>query len=183
MDIAFTCGNCRKNLVVDEAGAGITIDCPECGKPVYVPTAVPQASPARVAVKTTTQRGVTHNPPVFSPSTQLKFSVHPSIESGVHCLLILVVIQFVGFGLIRQNLLWSGIFMAADMPFVAAPLLCAVYGMCIGHVRQGVLILAALAFILGGSYWLMFRPVVQPSSADIQRQMEEMQKQMQRMFK
>ena len=67
-----------------------------------------------------------------------------------------------GFVLIRQSLLWGGIFVAADMPFVIAPLLCAVYGMCLGHVRQGVLIVAALALILGGSYWLMFWPIVEP---------------------
>ncbi len=93
------------------------------------------------------------------------------------------MIQIVGFVVVRQNFLWSGVFMAADMPFVAAPLLCAVYGMCIGHVRHGLLLVAGLALILGLSYWLMFQPLVQPSGADIQRQMENMQKQIQNMFK
>ena len=56
------------------------------------------------------------------------------------------------------------------MPFVIASLLCAVYGMCIGHVKQGLLIVAGLAVITGFSYWAMFSPVVQP--------LEEMQRQM-----
>jgi hypothetical protein len=54
MDISFDCGSCGKHLVVDEAGAGITIDCPGCGKPVYVPSPAsqkPSDQPARVEVK------------------------------------------------------------------------------------------------------------------------------------
>lgn len=56
MDISFDCDKCGKHLVVDEAGAGITIDCPGCGKPVYVPhptSRKPSAPPARVQVKST----------------------------------------------------------------------------------------------------------------------------------
>jgi hypothetical protein len=149
-------------LVVDQAGAGITIDCPGCGKPVYVPSTASQSSPIRVELKSASRNTAAGNSLFPSSSLQQKSSIHPSIEAGVHCLLILVVIQFVGFVLIRQSLLWGGIFVAADMPFVIAPLLCAVYGMCLGHVRQGVLIVAALALILGGSYWLMFWPIVEP---------------------
>lgn len=40
MDITFTC-KCGQEIVIDEAGAGITVDCPGCGKPVYVPTQEP----------------------------------------------------------------------------------------------------------------------------------------------
>jgi hypothetical protein len=162
MDISFDCDSCGKHLVVDQAGAGITIDCPGCGKPVYVPSTASQSSPIRVELKSASRNTAAGNSLFPSSSLQQKSSIHPSIEAGVHCLLILVVIQFVGFVLIRQSLLWGGIFVAADMPFVIAPLLCAVYGMCLGHVRQGVLIVAALALILGGSYWLMFWPIVEP---------------------
>ena len=38
MDITFSCTNCGQSLAVDEAGTGITVDCPSCGKPVYVPS-------------------------------------------------------------------------------------------------------------------------------------------------
>jgi len=51
VDIAFKCDRCGQQLVVDEAGAGITVDCPGCGKPVYVPTTASQGAPVRVEVK------------------------------------------------------------------------------------------------------------------------------------
>src|ERR1017187_2741557 len=54
MDISFDCEKCGKHLVIDEAGAGITIDCPECGKPIYIPSPAshkPSDPPTRVEVK------------------------------------------------------------------------------------------------------------------------------------
>jgi len=33
MDIKFDCDKCGQNLVVEEAGAGMTIDYPKCSKP------------------------------------------------------------------------------------------------------------------------------------------------------
>jgi phage FluMu protein Com len=44
MDISFTCDKCGKKLIIDDATAGITIDCPECGKAVYEPSSVPPAA-------------------------------------------------------------------------------------------------------------------------------------------
>jgi len=41
MDIKFACGKCGQHLVIDHAGAGITIDCPGCDKAVCVPSLVP----------------------------------------------------------------------------------------------------------------------------------------------
>jgi uncharacterized membrane protein YdbT with pleckstrin-like domain len=38
MDIEFFCSHCGQSLVVGDDGAGITIDCPKCGKPAYVPS-------------------------------------------------------------------------------------------------------------------------------------------------
>jgi DNA-directed RNA polymerase subunit RPC12/RpoP len=43
MDIHFDCSHCGQALEVDDAGAGITIDCPQCGKPVYIPTETKQS--------------------------------------------------------------------------------------------------------------------------------------------
>ena len=37
MDISFCCDKCKQDLLVDEAGTGTTMDCPKCGKPVYIP--------------------------------------------------------------------------------------------------------------------------------------------------
>ena len=36
-DIAFDCPNCGKTLVIDYRGAGLQINCSECGKDVLVP--------------------------------------------------------------------------------------------------------------------------------------------------
>lgn len=53
MDISFTCDKCGKNLAIDDAAAGITIDCPECGKAVYVPSSVPPPQPKEPTVRAT----------------------------------------------------------------------------------------------------------------------------------
>jgi hypothetical protein len=42
-DITFMCPHCSKSLVVDQAGAGGTVKCPDCRNPVAVP--VQQAAP------------------------------------------------------------------------------------------------------------------------------------------
>src|ERR1017187_6788332 len=51
MDITFACDKCGQSLTVDEAGAGMTIDCPNCGKPTYVPSRsmVPPEAPTSPA--------------------------------------------------------------------------------------------------------------------------------------
>ena len=36
-DIVFDCPHCGKNLVIDYRGAGLTIQCSDCGKDVLVP--------------------------------------------------------------------------------------------------------------------------------------------------
>ena len=36
-DIFFKCGSCGNHLVADDAGAGQTIDCPDCNTPTTIP--------------------------------------------------------------------------------------------------------------------------------------------------
>ena len=36
-DTVFDCPHCGKNLVIDYRGAGLQINCTECGEPVLVP--------------------------------------------------------------------------------------------------------------------------------------------------
>lgn len=36
-DINFDCPACGHNLAVDETGAGMTVPCPECSKPIHIP--------------------------------------------------------------------------------------------------------------------------------------------------
>lgn len=66
MDIKFACDKCGRHLIVDRAAAGFTIDCPECGKPVCVPTPAlvkPSAPPTPVDVKSPKSKA----PPVSAP--------------------------------------------------------------------------------------------------------------------
>ena len=37
MDIAFDCPGCGQHMVIDEAGAGLVVQCPKCGRDVSVP--------------------------------------------------------------------------------------------------------------------------------------------------
>ena len=39
MDIRFSCPACEHHLVIDEAGAGLTVQCPKCGADAKVPDA------------------------------------------------------------------------------------------------------------------------------------------------
>ncbi len=48
-DINFDCPACGHNLAVDEKGAGMTVPCPECSKPIQIPVP-PKATPSALAV-------------------------------------------------------------------------------------------------------------------------------------
>jgi hypothetical protein len=37
MDISFDCPGCGQHLVIDEAGAGLVVQCPQCARDVTVP--------------------------------------------------------------------------------------------------------------------------------------------------
>jgi hypothetical protein len=39
MDITFNCDKCRQQIVIDEAGAGVSVKCPSCGAELIVPAA------------------------------------------------------------------------------------------------------------------------------------------------
>ena len=38
MDIAFNCDKCGQHIVIDAAGAGMTVPCPSCNENLIVPT-------------------------------------------------------------------------------------------------------------------------------------------------
>ena len=172
MDITFTC-KCGQEIAIEEAGAGITVDCPGCGKPVYVPSIASDKSkdpPLRVETplaKLARETGQTltpsqHAPPPKPPSPANPFAprkredVHPSIQTSLLCLPILAGLFFIGIFARHEDL-----FAVAMVPYVAAPLvtattLCAVYGMCsAGQVKKrssafGGLNLTDRALLLGG---------------------------------
>jgi uncharacterized Zn finger protein len=45
IDIYFFCESCGQHLVVDEAGAGLVIPCPNCAKDLTVPGQAPKPAP------------------------------------------------------------------------------------------------------------------------------------------
>ena len=48
-DINFDCPECRHNLEVDESGAGMTVPCPECSRPITIP--FPALAPFQVKTR------------------------------------------------------------------------------------------------------------------------------------
>ena len=59
MDITFNCDSCGQHIVVDETGAGASVNCPKCGKSLSVPA----------TTASNTNPGSTPAPPVQSAVT------------------------------------------------------------------------------------------------------------------
>jgi hypothetical protein len=188
LDITFTC-KCGQEIVIDEAGAGITVDCPGCGKPVYVPTKEPaktKDTPIRVETplaKLMAKQGQTPTP-VANPSrppnpflpAHKREDVHPSIQASLICLLVSFAIGFVAFIVSDQEPFVAVAVAVSGAPFEAATLVCAIYGLCIGQIKHGLMLLSVMAFILGLSYWVTLgrnqRAALQ-SLQQMQHQMEQ----------
>ena len=170
MDITFNCTNCGQKLEIDESRAGISIDCPKCGKPVYVPTQ-PGASSQQPPIKVTVK------------PTQKSSFVPPSIEGGLHCLFIAAVLMVVGFVLFRMRMVASMICYAVASPFLVGALLCAIYGICKGSIKHGLALLAGVgvlcALIMFGPLWAAAKihTLVSPLMEDSQKLMEQLLKQ------
>lgn len=45
MDIKFDCPNCQQPIVVDDSGAGTTINCPSCQSTINVPKSAIRVTP------------------------------------------------------------------------------------------------------------------------------------------
>ena len=194
MDITFSCEKCGQNIVVDEAGAGITVDCPKCGKPVYVPSSAPlteKDGPVRIEMPfAKPMPPAAPIPPVPSRPVGLSYGstsniehrtpnveqgVHPSIVASLRCLIIGAVLLFGALIAMHQDFTLTPVLSSMATPFLVAALLCAVYGMCIGQVNQGLLLVAGLSLILGLFFWVYFRAI--PSPTDVQRQIEQQMRQ------
>jgi hypothetical protein len=70
-------------------------------------------------------------------------------------------------------------------PLGLAALLCGVYGICSGHIKHGVLIVCCLSLITGLAYLVLPSVALQGAingTRDMQRQTEEMLRQMQKQF-
>jgi hypothetical protein len=191
MDITFTC-KCGQEIVIDEAGAGITVDCPGCGKPVYVPTKEPAKAkdiPVRVETplaKLMAKQGQTATPtPPRPPNPFLpahkREDVHPSIQASLTCLLILAGMALVGLIVVRENMFAAVTLFYMAAPFMTAAPLCAIYGMCVGHVKHGLMLLVAMSLMLGLSHWMVFRESMAMIQGS-QRQFEQMMQQQMQQF-
>jgi predicted RNA-binding Zn-ribbon protein involved in translation (DUF1610 family) len=173
MDITFACINCGQKLEVDEGGAGVSIDCPKCGKPVSVP------SRQNVSTQQPLMR-VSLNP------TQEPSSLPPSIEGSLHCVFIAAGLSVLGLILFRfgsvTGMITSLICYVLAIPFQVGALLCAIYGICLGSIKHGLALLAGVGvlfvLIMVGPYWSSVKMNVDPL-----RMMEDTQKQIQQMFK
>lgn len=181
MDISFTCDKCGQSIVVDEAGAGISVDCPTCGKPVYVPSGAPlstMSAPVRVEAKSakalvaTTSVSRVPNRPVTPAMEQKQAAIHPAIVASLACLLIGVAFGFVLLIVLHQSLMGVPIVLYMAAPFLGAAFWCATYGMCVGYVKHGLLLLAAMSLAIGIFYGAFLNSM--PSSVrDMQRQIDQ----------
>ena len=162
MDISFTCDKCGQSIVVDEAGSEITVDCPTCGKPVYVPSSAPLSTknaPIRIEAKSVKPLAVTAplapvpNRPMASVTHQKQGAFHPAIDASLICLVIGVAFGFVWLITIHQSFTASQFVVLMAMPFLGAAPWCAIYGMCAGQVKHGLLLLAGMSLALGLFYW------------------------------
>jgi hypothetical protein len=50
MDISFNCAHCNQRLAVDELGAGMTVNCPNCNQPVEIPHSAAPPPPVPIPV-------------------------------------------------------------------------------------------------------------------------------------
>jgi predicted RNA-binding Zn-ribbon protein involved in translation (DUF1610 family) len=183
MDITFSCTNCGQNLEINENGAGASIDCPKCGKPVYVPSRaakVTQEEPVRVAV-----RPVQRSTPSNAEHEKLT-SAPPYIEGGLHCVFIGAVLMVIGLFLFRMGLVAGMICYALAIPFQIGALLCGVHGICRGSIKHGLGLLAGVsvlcALIVFGPLWGIAKmsAITAPMMEDWLQHMQEMMKQYQR---
>jgi len=195
MDITFSCEKCGQNIVVDEAGAGITVDCPRCGQPVYVPSIAPstKTNPPVVRIETASAKPMPAATPIapvpirpvglsYGSTLNIEHStsnvqqgVHPSIVASIRCLIIGAVLLFAELIAVHEDTRLVLILAYMATPFLVAALLCAVYGMCIGQVNQGVLLVAGLALVLGLFFWILFSWI--PSPTDMRHLMEQQMRQ------
>jgi DNA-directed RNA polymerase subunit RPC12/RpoP len=75
MEIAFECDKCGQSLVVDEAGAGMTVTCPQCSQSLLVPSiAKEKATPQRVSTAPPPPRRLPPPPPLTSSNRPTGYS-------------------------------------------------------------------------------------------------------------
>ena len=113
-------------------------------------------------------------------------SLPPSIEGGLHCVLIAAVLQIIGLVLFRMGYAAGVVFYFVATPFQIGALLCAIFGICHGSVKHGLALLGGVgvlcALIAFGPLWgvAKIHTTTAPMMEDAQKQMEQMMKPPQR---
>src|ERR1051326_2815227 len=79
MDIRFECPHCTQHIAIDEAGAGLQIDCPGCQAPLTVPA--PVEFPPRTVPRARLTRTV--EPPPPPPPAAPPPVAPPLLQSGI----------------------------------------------------------------------------------------------------
>jgi DNA-directed RNA polymerase subunit RPC12/RpoP len=78
MDIRFECPQCAQHIAIDEAGAGLQIDCPNCQSQLIVPEPPKEASAPRPRIRLATSHQALSPPLTASPPRAV---APPSIKS------------------------------------------------------------------------------------------------------
>ncbi len=55
MDISFNCNNCGQHILIDAAGAGLSVKCPKCNNALVVPREAQPPIPVRASTEHTKQ--------------------------------------------------------------------------------------------------------------------------------
>ena len=87
-DIQFNCPKCGNNLIVDAAGVGMSVPCPECNEPLVIPgpeeQAVVPADNATAGVDTVSAvNTVTSEPPLDKPMADGQTPMRSSVVRRV----------------------------------------------------------------------------------------------------
>lgn len=81
MDITFSCPDCSQNIVIDEAGAGMEIQCPSCQRTLVVPSPQPAAVVSVESTTTESQPAVSERePPQVAEELLLLTQLCPKCE-------------------------------------------------------------------------------------------------------
>jgi hypothetical protein len=106
-------------------------------------------------------------------------SLPPSIEGGLHCVFIAVVLQIIGLVLFRMGYVAGVVFYFVATPFQIGALLCAIFGICHGSIKHGLALLAGVgvlcALVVFGPLWgiAKVRTTTSPMMEDASKMWEQ----------
>ena len=121
-DLTFNCPECKTPLTVDESGAGMMVDCPQCGKKIQIPRRItPPAASSPIQPRVA--------PPPPAPAT----GPRPTIPVFNPDPILVLVLGFItcGFYLIYWNIKMAGVLNAVAGRTVISPVAAVLSGCCV----------------------------------------------------